>query len=328
MAGIHLLFDLRSSSTGASHADLCAAVLDICGWADCLEGIDTSVRVLEHHGSEDGYNPSPITLASAIAGRTSRLAISAFILLPFYHPLRLAEDLAILDLLSRGRVGFIFGAGYRHEEFVTFDIELSERGRLMEEGIDALKKAWTGEPFEYRGRTVRVTPRPFQEPRPPIIMGGSSKGAARRAALIADGFAPTDPALLQVYRDELAALGKDPGPAPADIGVGGTTVETLVAVSEDPVATWEQVAPHCLHEINAYASWMGDALLPGFWTETNAENLRTQGRYLVLTPEELLLRARSHGGTISIAPLLAGIAPETAWRSLELIESKILPGLR
>lgn len=328
MADIHFLFDLRSSPTGASHADIVSAVLDMCEWADGLKNIDASVRVLEHHGSGDGYNPSPIALASAIAGRTRQLAIAAVLLLPFYHPVRLAEDLAILDLISRGRVSFIFGAGYRREEFDTFGIELADRGRLMEEGINVLKQAWTGQPFEFRGKTIQVTPRPFQSPRPPIIMGGSSKAAARRAARIADGFAPTVPALLKVYRDELVILGKDPGPEPPSVGVGSSTVETLVAVSEDPDATWKQVAAHCLHEINSYSDWMRDSPLPGFWEETNADNLRKSGRYLVLTPEELLRRGRARGGSITIAPLLAGIAPKIAWRSLALIESKVLPGLQ
>jgi alkanesulfonate monooxygenase SsuD/methylene tetrahydromethanopterin reductase-like flavin-dependent oxidoreductase (luciferase family) len=330
MASLSFHFDLRSSPTGATHAELTTAVLDICEWADRLENVAVTARVLEHHFSKDGYNPSPITLAAAIAGRTRRMAISAVVLLSFYHPLRLAEDLALLDLLSRGRLSFILAAGYRREEFDGFGVELHDRGRLMEEGISTLKKAWTGEPFEFRGKTVQVMPRPFQQPRPPIIMGGSSKAAARRAARIADGFAPTDPALLHVYRDELIALGKDPGPEPPSAGVGGTTLETLVAVSEDPDATWKEVAPHCLYEINTYFSWLRGtpAGVAGFWEETNADVLREKGRYLVLTPEELVRRAQGQGGAITIEPLLGGVAPEIAWRSLQLIAAKVLPALQ
>jgi alkanesulfonate monooxygenase SsuD/methylene tetrahydromethanopterin reductase-like flavin-dependent oxidoreductase (luciferase family) len=322
-------FDLRSSPTGASHADLVEAVLEISEWADALDHVDAGVRVLEHHGSPDGYNPSPITLAAAIAGRTKRLSISAVLLLPFYHPLRLAEDLSILDLVSRGRASYIFAAGYRHEEFEAFGISPADRGRLMEEGIRTLKHAWTGKPFEFRGQTVQVLPRPFQTPRPSLIMGGSSAAAARRAARIADGFAPTDPALMQVYREELVALGKDPGPEPPAAGVGGTTIETLVAVSENPEKTWAQVAPHCLYELNTYYSWLRDIPggVRGFWEETDPEALRSAGRYLVLTPEQLIERARALGGAITLEPLLGGIAPEIAWQSLELIQAKVLPSL-
>lgn len=329
MASIHLHFDLRSSPAGASHAELVTAVLDMSEWADRLENVEADVRVLEHHGSEDGYNPSPVTLAAAIAGRTRKLSISAVVVLPFYHPVRLAEDLAIVDLISRGRVSCIFCSGYRHEEFEAFGIDPADRGRLMEEGIAVLKQAWTGRPFEYRGKSVQVTPRPFQSPRPPIIMGGSSNAAARRAARIADGFAPTSPSLLQAYRNELIALGKDPGPEPPASGVGGSTVETLVAVAENPREAWRQIGAHCLHEMNSYAGWLRDIPggVPGFWHEQDAETLWAKGRYAVLTPTELLERARGQGGAITIAPLLGGIAPEVGWRSLTLIESKVLPFL-
>jgi alkanesulfonate monooxygenase SsuD/methylene tetrahydromethanopterin reductase-like flavin-dependent oxidoreductase (luciferase family) len=325
MPGIHFGFDLRSSPSGASHADLVAAALDMCEWADKL-GVATSARVLEHHGSPDGYNPSPITFAAAIAGRTRGMAISAVIILPLYHPIRLAEDLALLDLVSRGRVTFIFGAGYRAEEFAALGVDLADRGRLMEAGVEVLKKAWTGEPFEFQGRSVRVTPRPFQRPRPPIILGGASKAAARRAARVADGFAPTDAELMQVYRDERVALGKDPGPEPRPAG----PIEAVVAVSEDPAATWAQVGSHCLHEMNTYSAWLSKSAgnVPGFWPVTDVEALRATGRYLVLTPEQCLERARAQRGAITIQPLLGGIAPELGWHSLRLIESEVLPKLR
>lgn len=326
MASIQLGFDLRSSPSGAAHPDLVAAMLEICEWADRLEAVGSGVRVLEHHGSPDGYNPSPITLAAAIAGRTRRMMISAVIVLPLYHPVRLAEDLAVLDLVSRGRVNFIFGAGYRREEFETFGVDFAARGRLMEEGIEILKKAWTGEPFEFRGESVRVTPRPFRQPRPPIVMGGASKAAARRAARIADGFAPTTSELMKVYRDERVALGKDSGPAPRP----DSTQSALVAVSDDPDATWSQVGAHCLHEINIYYSWLRDAggEYPGFFDVSDVDALRATGRYLVLTPQQCLERARAQNGTVAIQPLLGGIAPEIAWRSLKLIESEVLPRLK
>jgi alkanesulfonate monooxygenase SsuD/methylene tetrahydromethanopterin reductase-like flavin-dependent oxidoreductase (luciferase family) len=219
------------------------------------------------------------------------------------------------------------GAGYRREEFDALGVDLADRGRLMEEAVDTLKKGWTGEPFEFRGQSVRVMPRPLRQPRPPILMGGSSKAAARRAARIADGFMPTNPALVQLYREEVAALGRDPGPAPAP-GPGGGMV-TLVAVSENPEAVWAQVAPHCLHEMNTYAGWLSGA--PGvsiFWPVADVDALRETGRYAVLTPEQCLEQAKANGGVIDISPLTGGIAPDLAWRSLKLIESKVLPGLK
>jgi alkanesulfonate monooxygenase SsuD/methylene tetrahydromethanopterin reductase-like flavin-dependent oxidoreductase (luciferase family) len=300
----------------------------MCEWADGLEGIDSAVSFLEHHGSPDGYMPSPILFASAVAGRTRRMTMSVVLLAPFYHPIRLAEDLAVLDLISRGRVTFLLAAGYRREEFAALGVDRADRGRLMEEVIGTLKKAWTGEPFEFRGKPVLVTPRPYRQPRPPILMGGSSKAAALRAARMADGFAPTSPAVMQTYRDEKIALGMEPGPAPP--GGGGVPLQSLIAVSEDPDATWKEVGPYCLHEMNSYAAWLRDASaeVSGYWEVAGVDELRATGRYLVLTPDQCVERARAQGGALGISPLTGGIAPELGWRSLKLIETEVLPRLK
>ena len=93
------------------------------------------------------------------------------------------------------------------EEYEQLGVVMKHRPSLMEEGVETLKRAWTGEPFEYQGRTVRVLPRPAQRPRPLIAMGGASPASARRAALIADDYQPLSPKLYQLYLDELAALG-------------------------------------------------------------------------------------------------------------------------
>src|SRR5262249_55084866 len=143
-------------------------------------GADLAV-LSEHHGVDDGYLPAPLTLAAAIAGRTKNLRINiAAILVPLHDPVRLAEQLAVLDLLSGGRVGFVAGLGYRQEEFDMAGIDRKERGQLLDESVRVLRQAWTGEPFQWRGRTIRVTPKP-QSP-PMILIGGSTAGAARRAA--------------------------------------------------------------------------------------------------------------------------------------------------
>ena len=119
----------------------------------------------------------------------------------------------------------------------------------MTEVVATLKAAFTGEPFEFRGRTVQVTPAPYRPGGPAIMLGGSSKPAAERAARIADGFIPTDPEVWHVLRRRGHRLGRpDPGPCPI-----GSTV--TVALAEDPDKGWEQMAPFFLHEMNAYGAW-------------------------------------------------------------------------
>src|SRR6266513_5043746 len=180
MAMLGLRYDLRAPSWGsATHAEMYAACLDQARWGD-ERGIDFVV-LSEHHGAEDGYIPAPVTMAAAVAGRTRRIGIHiAAILVPLHDPVRLAEELAVLDLASGGRVSFVAGVGYRYEEFEMAGVDRKERGKLLEEYVDVLRKAWTGEPFEWRGRTIRVTPRPASPPM--ILMGGSTESAARRAA--------------------------------------------------------------------------------------------------------------------------------------------------
>jgi len=321
-------FDLRSSPTGPSHAELVTAVLDICGWADNLDEVTSSVMIPEHHISTDGYVPSPIVLAAAIAGRTSRVQLSIMVIAPLYHPLRVAEDLAMLDLISQGRTTFILGGGYRPVEFSAFGVKMEDRGSLVEETLIVLDQAWSGESFQFRGEDVQILPRPMQRPRPPIVLGGGSKAAARRAARLADGFLPMDPTLMQTYYDELASLGKAIPESPSHPG----GAETIVAVSQDPDWTWQQVAPHCLHEINIYADWLragtsGSGVDTSFFEVADADALRALGRYLVLTPEECIEKMRYQDGTLSLAPLTGGISPEVASETIRLIESRVLPNL-
>jgi len=188
MTMIGLRYDLRAPSFGSvTHAELYAACLDQCAWAD-RHGLDFVV-LSEHHGVEDGYLPAPITLAAAIAGRTKSIRINiAAVLVPLHDPVRLAEQLAVLDLGSGSRVGLIAGLGYRHEEFAMAGVDRAERGRLLEEYVAVLRQAWTGEPFTWRGRTIRVTPKPASPPM--ILIGGSTEKAARRAARLGCGFFP------------------------------------------------------------------------------------------------------------------------------------------
>ena len=324
MALFSLRYDLRCPPFGvASSAELAATALEQCEWADGL-GFATVV-LCEHHGSPDGYLPSPLVMAGAVAARTRNLRITiAALIAPLHDPIRIAEDLAVVDVISNGRLIPVLSGGYVASEFETFGRKLSDRAAYMEEIVPLLEKAWTGEPFEYRGRTVRVTPRPVQQPRPPIFMGGSSKAAARRAARLADHFVPTVPEYFEVYREERRKLGKpDPGPSPQGM--------QFVHVSEDPDAAWERIAPHAMHETNAYGKWIEEAGTDAPYERVDdPDALRASGQYEVLTPDELLERLRAMGPAagVTLHPLMGGMDPDLSWESLRLIESKVLPALR
>ena len=133
-----LRFDMRAPETGAPIADLYRCALEMAEWAEDKGCI--TVMVSQHHTSPDGYLPSPLVLASAIAARTKRVPITVgALLLNFYDPIKLAEDMIVLDIVSGGRVSYTIGLGYRPEEHAMFGVDMAQRGATMDRKLDALR---------------------------------------------------------------------------------------------------------------------------------------------------------------------------------------------
>jgi alkanesulfonate monooxygenase SsuD/methylene tetrahydromethanopterin reductase-like flavin-dependent oxidoreductase (luciferase family) len=261
-------------------------------------------------------------MVAAMAARTTKVRFMiAALIAPFYDPLRLAEDLVVLDHLSKGRVDLIVAGGYVREEFAMFGVPMRERAQRVAEAVATLKAAFTGEPFEFRGRVVQVTPGPYRPGGPSILLGGSSEPAARRAARIADGFIPSVPHVWEFYRDEVQQLGRpDPGPCPIP-------ENRVVALAEDAEKGWTQMAPFFLHETNAYGTWQAqDGVASPYRTVDGTDQLRATGQYSVLTPDEYV--AELKGGPFPFAlfhPLCGGMPIDLAWSSLRLFEHEVLP---
>lgn len=317
-----LRFDLRNPDfAGTTMTERYAAALDMAEWADRLGA--AFVCVSEHHASPDGYLPSAMTMAAAIAARTRRTRIWVNALAgPLHDPLQLAEQAAVLDNLSGGRFDLTIGAGYATHEFEMFDVPIRRRPSLVTEMITTLRQAWTGEPFEFRGRTVLVTPRPESRRGPGLTMGGSSEAAARRAARLGVGFVPSEPRFWEFYRDEMQQLGfGDPGPF-----VGGATTE-VVALATDVETAWEELGPYFLHEANAYGAWRADVGVETSYEEVpDIEALRRGGQYRILTPEQWRneLDAAEEPTVVVLHPMVGGIPPRLGWRHLDLFERHIL----
>ena len=325
MPDIMLRYDMRQPDfCTATKADMYQAALAQCACGEA-NGF-ASVHISEHHGSPDGYLPAPLIFASAVASRTQHLMmyISALIA-PLHDPVQLVEDLTVLDIIAQGRVIPILSAGYREEEFSAVGKTLADRRDYMEDIGPFLNRAWAGETFEYGGRTITLTPQPHSQPRPPILMGGSSRAAARRAASHADFFIPTSPRIFDLYREELAKLGKaDPGPMPA-------APSTVTFLSHNPDEYWDAIAPHVQHETNMYALWAEKAGIDSPYVyHENTDELRDSGAYKVYRPQELVTAAREmiNAQPIMFHPLCGGINPERAWQSLTLWADEVLPALR
>lgn len=205
-----------------------------------------SVWVSEHHFLDDGYMPSLLVLAAAIAQATERVDVGTAVLLaPLHHPLRLAEDAATVDLISGGRLILGLGAGWRPEEFDVLGVPMNERPARMRETVAILRAAWGPGTFTHDGRVYRyenvnVTPKPA---RPiPIWLGGFSEPAVKRAGRIADGFlgSSTGTSGIQAFADAkriaLEARGEDP-----DGFAFALHVPVYASDDGDP---WEQVKHH------------------------------------------------------------------------------------
>ncbi len=314
-------FDFRNPElAGTTMAERYDTALEIAEWADRLGCV--SIAISEHHGSADGYLPSPLTIVAAMAARTTTVQFSvAALIAPFYDPIRLAEDMLVLDNLSKGRVDLIVAGGYVGEEFVMYGVPRKERVARVKEVVSTLRGAFNGAPFEYRGRTVHLTPHPYRTGGIGITMGGSSEAAARRAARIADGFIPSVPEVWDYYRDEVQILGR-PDPGPSIVGEN-----RVVALATDAEAGWEQMAPFFLHECNAYGAWQDqEQVASPYRVMENVEQLRASGGYAVLTPDELIREVKEAPFPFTMLhPLCGGMPPELAWSSLRLFETEVLP---
>lgn len=240
------------------------------------EGFD-SAWVSEHHGSADGYLPSLLPLLAAMAARTSRIELgTGVVLAPFHDPLRLAEDFAVVDQISGGRVICGLGIGWREEEFRAFGIDVPTRVRRLTEIVEILRRAWTGERFDFGGRhysyeQVAVTPPPARVP--PIYVGGFADSAIERAGRIGDGYISS-----RAQPDRVAAAFELAASARRAAGRDGTPLAALLQnafVTEDPERDWPMVVDEIGHQLGVYAGWRAGTDVPGAPLEVTAPDERT-----------------------------------------------------
>lgn len=318
-------YDMRAPSFGTPAPALYTAALEQAAWLD-QRGV-TALVVSEHHGSDDGYLPSPLVLAGAMAARTSRAMISVNALtLTLHNPIAAAEQCQVVDQISGGRLVVTLVPGYVESEFELYGVPFAGRGRLFDQQLAVYLQALTGEPFEHEGCTVQVTPGPVQRPRPLVFIGGASPVAARRAARFGDGFALGGPEgeLGALYRSTCVDLGRPAGP------VLVPPHPMAVHVADDPEEAWAQIAPHALHELNRYSAWAAGFDGSLYRQVTDAEQARQDGFYAVLTPDECIDVARRLGeqhSTVLFKPLIGGLDPDVSWASFELFVDKVLPAL-
>jgi alkanesulfonate monooxygenase SsuD/methylene tetrahydromethanopterin reductase-like flavin-dependent oxidoreductase (luciferase family) len=317
-------FDMRRAPTiGAPATELYQAAIEMATWSE-TNGCVAAV-LCEHHGSEDGYNPSPMVLATAMAARTTTLPIRiAAAILPFYDPIRLAEDMNVLDIISEGRVGYVLAMGYRPEEFEHYGLDRSQRGAIVDEKLTVLRQALGGAPFVHEGRHIHVTPAPFTPGGPQIMWGGGTVAAAKRAGRYGLGLSAqgNQPGMREAYEASSREHGHEPGP----VSLPATDKATTVFVADDLDRAWEEIGPFLLHDAMMYGAWNPrDTSLSSMSYSTTVDELRAErGAHRIFTVDEaveLMQRDR----VISLHPLCGGIPPEVAWPYLRRVAEEVIP---
>jgi len=281
------------------------------------------VTLEEHHSTAVGWSPTPLLNAAAILAvtETINVAITA-LLVPLHDPVRLAEDIAVLDLLSKGRISITTGLGYRPDEYRAMGKNWKRRGRILDNALDVMLVAWSGEPFVHLGSTVQVTPLSYTRPHPTVMVGGSSPAAARRAARLGLPLQlpAKNPEVDDLYQSECDRL-----------GVAGFCIApekvAMVHVVDDPDKAWAELGRHFMLEAKLYDSWQPEGQTSAVHSHAgNLAELREEGIYQFLTPQQAIDLTRE-SGILTIHPLVGGMPIDEAWSSVELVADQVMPAL-
>ena len=330
-----LWYDFRNPQQWPQSADrLYAETLEQIAWAED-RGFD-DVWLSEHHFINDGYLPSILPVAAAIGARTKQIRIaSGVLLMPFHNPVRLAEDIAVVDVISGGRFEFGVGVGFKHEEFESFGVPFKERGARTNQSLEIIRRLLGGEEITFKSeffdfKNVKVTPQPIQKPHPPIWLGGFTPAALRRAARYGDGFTVPG-ATREVYEQYIAELKKQNRPAD---NIRFASAMWCLIVSNDPEKTFAEAADHVIYQANNYSVWLSAAgLSPLSEHLKNHEDLRKSGLLQVVDPDTAIRIIRDFTSSVPIThfyswTLPPGLPPRWAQTHLELFASKVIPAFR
>ena len=260
-----------------------ARLAESVGFDSCFFG--------EHHQDRDGFLPSPLIVSAAVAAQTTTLILgTSVILLPLHHPVKMAEDVITLDIVSRGRFILGVGLGYQPVDFRTFEIPIEQRVSRFEEEIEIIRQCWGGSAFSFSGEhfnleDITIRPRPYSDPSPPLWIGASRAPGARRAGRIADGFVagpstdlPGTIALTDAYHKAAEEAGREPTLClMRDAWVAPTRAEAERVYGPEVIDAYKYYWRNGLNEFRHYANE----------SDINMDNMATD-RLIIGEPQQVV----------------------------------------
>lgn len=299
-----------------------------------------SVWLEEHHGTAGHYHPAPLIFLAGFATRTQRLLLGTDIaVLPLYHPVRLAEEGAQLDVMSGGR--FILGVaiGYRPEEFAAFQTPLEGRGRLFVEMLELIRRLWSEQNVTHAGprfplENFTLEPRPVQKPRPPIWIGGWGDLALQRAATLGDAWIPGPTANLEkllaaqaTYHAALRRLNVSPDSRPRPL-----TRDLVIAPTEQAARELAERTLLVAYR-DEYSSWSHPLIGTSDPTNTQLLESLAHERFLIGSPSQIIEQIHffqeKFGADHFIFRLhFPNMPPEAVTQAVRLLGEQVLPAFR
>lgn len=330
-----LFYDFRNPAAWKrAYTDIYSEIFEQIYWAE-EHGFD-NVWLSEHHLVEDGYAPSLLPIAAAIAAQTTTIHIgSAGMILPLHNPIRVAEDAATVDVISNGRFELGVVLGYNNDENVSFGIPLKERGRRANEELEIIRCLLEGEAVNFYGKyyqvkDARLAPLSVQRPHLPIWVGGFTPLGTQRAAKFGDGFlavgGPTKE-LFDSYVTALQALGKPT----QDLRLAGGYFWLIPA--KDPEKSWREAAPHVIYQLNLYSEWFEKSGFPILPHIRDEEHLRQTGILNIVDVDTCIAMIRGFSSAVPLTHYYSFTLPPgmpASWIQphLELFAEKVIPAFR
>lgn len=301
-----------------------------------------SVWMEEHHGLKDHYWPSPLMVLAGFATRTERLELGTDVLvLPFYQPAKIAEDAAMLDVISGGRFTLGVAIGYRPDEFSMFQVPMERRGARFVEQIGIIRRLWAEDSVDFEGeffrlQGARIEPKPTRAGGVPIWIGAWGPLGMKRAAQLADAWVPGPTANLEkllsargIYHQELRAIGKEPSAVPAPL-----TREVVIAETEERAR--ELAERHLMVNYREeYGGGTWNHPLIGKEDATPFDRLETvaRDRFVIGTPDRCVEQIRHFRQTFGVDHFICrlyfpGMPHDHIMQELRLLASEVLPAFR